>query len=333
MNQNRILIVEDESITALDLERLLKAAGHEVMGRVATAESALEIAASQRPDLVLMDINLVGPMDGVEAAARLRDQDIPVVFLTAYCDNDTLQRAKLTEPFGYLAKPVDTRALEIALEIAFLRYRLWHQLKLSEALTQAILEHAHEGILTFDRLGTILDVNTTSLQIFGCTRDEALGEQVVDFIFPPSERDKYREEMNAAQKPDADLVFVSERETILQRTGGRKFPAELTLTRLAVDGTPRFTAFVRDITLRHRAQQEQDELVHDLAEDLARAQHLSRPLPICSWCKKIRYETNYWQEVSAYLQENAGLTFIQSICPDCNRQILAQHPPLGRPSA
>src|SRR5512143_479744 len=102
----KLLVVEDESIVALDLKSSLTMLGYEVIGTAASGEDAIAWAEAGHPDLVLMDINLQGQMDGVEAANRIRARlHTPVIFLTACVDDATLQRAKVTEPFGYLIKP------------------------------------------------------------------------------------------------------------------------------------------------------------------------------------------------------------------------------------
>jgi signal transduction histidine kinase len=119
-----ILIVEDESIVALDLKRRLEALGYEVVGMVPSGERAIEQVASMLPDLVLMDIKLKGRMDGVEAAEAIRARfDLPVIFLTAYADTETLARAKHTRPYGYLVKPFEDQDLHTTVEIAL--YKHW----------------------------------------------------------------------------------------------------------------------------------------------------------------------------------------------------------------
>ena len=322
MNPTRILIVEDETIVAMDLESQLKAAGHEVLARVPTAEAALELATADRPDLVLMDITLAGRMDGVEAAACLRKSEIPVVFLTAHCDEDTLERAKLTEPFGYISKPVGARALVNAIEIAALRHRLWRKLKHSEALQGAILKGAHEGIITLDHLGRVLEFNAAAEDIFGRSRVMVLGQELVDLVFRPADQEAARRDLADALRTEDRPLFEPERELTLRHATGREFPAELTLTRVALDGPLLFTAFVRDLTRRKRAEEEKDKLVSDLMEAMGHVKRLSGLLPICAWCKKIRDDAGYWQELEAYFRQHLDATFTHGICPECEVKLL-----------
>ena len=121
----RLLIVEDEAIVAMDLRAKLVDMEYFVVGVARSGEDAVRMADEKSPDLVLMDINLQGDMDGVAAAEHIRERrTIPVVFLTAMGDKDTLQRAKITEPQGYVLKPFNERDLYAAIEVALHRYRM-----------------------------------------------------------------------------------------------------------------------------------------------------------------------------------------------------------------
>src|SRR5438132_351234 len=120
----RILVVEDERIVARDIQASLQNLGYTVTALAASAEEALRNVAANPPELVLMDIRLTGESDGIQAAARIRaDYHLPVIFLTAYADQQTIQRAKITEPFGYLLKPFEERELQTAIEMALYKHR------------------------------------------------------------------------------------------------------------------------------------------------------------------------------------------------------------------
>jgi len=124
MPSAHILVVEDERLIARDLATLLKKLGYTVVGTAASSQEALTLAREQTPDLVLLDIVLKGETDGIETAAHLKEMGIPVIFLTAYADADTLGRVKATEPLGYLVKPFDPQDVQITLEIALQFHRL-----------------------------------------------------------------------------------------------------------------------------------------------------------------------------------------------------------------
>lgn len=121
----KIFLVEDEALIALELRDRLEGLGHEVCGHAARGDEALARIPWAAPDLVLMDVGLGEGMDGIETASRLRERSpAPVVFLTAYADPATLERAKAVEPFGYLVKPFDERELHATIEMALYKHRM-----------------------------------------------------------------------------------------------------------------------------------------------------------------------------------------------------------------
>ncbi len=122
-SEKKVLIVEDEGLVAADLEEALLGLGFEVIGITGAGEEAIELATSLRPNLVLMDIFLEGEVDGIHAASEIRGLlNIPVVYLTAHADEATLERAKITEPYGYIIKPFDEVELRTALELALFKH-------------------------------------------------------------------------------------------------------------------------------------------------------------------------------------------------------------------
>ncbi len=151
MARERILIVEDEKIIALDLKRRLLDFGFEIIGIIPTGENAISVAEKEAPDLILMDIMLKGQTDGIEAAKQIRQSlDIPVVFLTSYSDQDTLERAKEAEPFGYILKPFKERELLTTIEIVLYKHRIERKLHEQEQWMSAILKGIGDGIIAID---------------------------------------------------------------------------------------------------------------------------------------------------------------------------------------
>ncbi|QGY40899.1 response regulator [Pseudodesulfovibrio cashew] len=138
MHSERILVVEDDPLARLDIQTALERAGYEVAGMAASGCEAIEMADSLRPDLVLMDIRLEGDMDGVEAAQEIsRHQDLPVIFLTVYADEETLRWAKASGPFGYLLKPVDHKELKSAIEVGLYKHQMERELKRAKEAAEA----------------------------------------------------------------------------------------------------------------------------------------------------------------------------------------------------
>ena len=124
MAKAKIMIVEDEWITADDIKMSLQSLGYAVTSMSSSGEEAIQNAEKDKPDLVLMDIVLQGEMDGIEAANQIHScYDIPIIYLTAYADEKVLERAKITEPFGYIVKPFINEDLKIAIEIALYKHK------------------------------------------------------------------------------------------------------------------------------------------------------------------------------------------------------------------
>ena len=147
MNKPSILIVEDEAIVAMHLAAQLEGLGYQVAGISATAQEAVRLAEEHRPDLVLMDVQLQGPEDGIWAARAIRDRfRLPVVFLTAYAEDTTLERAKVTEPFGYVIKPFEERELKTVIEMALYKHRADAEIRRLNRL-YAVLSHVNQAIV------------------------------------------------------------------------------------------------------------------------------------------------------------------------------------------
>ena len=125
MNTPQILVVEDEWIVAKNIQKHLQDIGYYVPYVVPSGEEAIQKARENHPDIVLMDIVLLGDLDGIETANHIRSElDIPVIYLTAYADNKMLQRAKVTEPFGYVIKPFGDKEIQIAIEMALYKQKV-----------------------------------------------------------------------------------------------------------------------------------------------------------------------------------------------------------------
>lgn len=151
MTQARILVVEDERIVALDLQHTLESFGHEVVATSPSGERAVELARVHQPDLILMDINLEGKIDGTEAAEAIQaEMHTPIIFLTAYTESSTLARAEKSAPYGYLVKPVETRALQATLRMAMARSRAERRVRQSEERLRIAMEAADLGVWEWD---------------------------------------------------------------------------------------------------------------------------------------------------------------------------------------
>jgi PAS domain S-box-containing protein len=176
-----VLVAEDEQVVALELKDRLLRSGYRVADVAASGEEAVEATRKLRPDLILMDIKLQGEMDGIAAAEAIRkDIDVPIVYLTAFADDATLQRAKLTEPYGYILKPFQERELYVVLEVSLYRFRAERALRESEAWRLALLRSVGDGVIAAGRDGAVKFLNEVAETLTGWKESEAVGKPLDD---------------------------------------------------------------------------------------------------------------------------------------------------------
>jgi PAS domain S-box-containing protein len=183
---HRVLIVEDEGLIAHDIAARLEVLGHKVVDTVSTAAEAVEMAP--KADVVLMDIRIDGPKDGIEAAREIRERrHVPVVFLTAHADRSTLERAKITGPFGYLVKPLATASLQSAIEVAVYRHRMERNLEEQEAWLRTTLASVADATVVTGPDGRIRTLNRAAETALSWTTAEAARlhySKVLPFLTP-----------------------------------------------------------------------------------------------------------------------------------------------------
>ena len=192
MKKKRILVVEDESIVARDIEVTLRSLGYAVPAVTSSGDEAIKKAGEAHPDLVLMDIRLKGDVDGVQAAKEIRARfNIPVVYLTAYADNDTLEQAKITEPYGYILKPFQERELHTSMEVALYKHEMEGKLVESQRLYEAMANVMQAGVFIVQD-GKFVLVNPSFQESTGYTEDELLGMTSLSLVHP-EDREMVRE--------------------------------------------------------------------------------------------------------------------------------------------
>lgn len=173
----KVLVVEDEGLIAHDIAGRLRTLGHEVVGTASTAKEAVELAATA--EVVLMDIRIDGPVDGIDAAAEIRERyHIPVIFLTAQEDRAILERAKLADPFGYIVKPLGRASLNTSIEIAVYKHRVERDLAEREAWMRTILTSIGDAVIVTDPDGRVLMLNPIAELLTGCIQPDANGQPI-----------------------------------------------------------------------------------------------------------------------------------------------------------
>ena len=209
MKDEKILVVEDERIIAIDLQRRLERFGYTVVGIAASGNQAIDLVKQHTPDIILMDIMLVGDIDGIETATIIKnDFAIPVIFLTAYSDEKTLERAKIAEPSGYILKPFKDKELYTTIDISLYKYRVDQELKRQQRWSTAILHSIGDGIIATSTDEKIILSNPIAEKITGWTEEEAIGKYIADII---ELEDMNETEHSKMILPNADDSFQRKR--------------------------------------------------------------------------------------------------------------------------
>ncbi|BAQ66640.1 hypothetical protein GM3709_3405 [Geminocystis sp. NIES-3709] len=175
----KILVVEDESIVAQDLQMILEDLGYNVPMFVDSGEKAIEKALEIKPNLILMDIRLIGEMDGITAAQKIIETlDIPIIYLTAHGDEKTLERAKTTQPFGYIIKPFTEQELRIAAEIALHKHQIDRKLKENAQWLATILNSISDGVIVTNNNGNVTFLNPSAEKMTGWVLSDAVNQSI-----------------------------------------------------------------------------------------------------------------------------------------------------------
>jgi PAS domain S-box-containing protein len=226
--EKQILVVEDEIIVAEDIQERLKNMGYSVPVVVSSGKEAIMKASENNPDLVLMDIMLHGEMDGIQAAEKIRsDFDIPVIYLTAYSDDKTLERARITEPYGYIIKPFNQRELQVNLEIALYKHTMEKILKDSEQWLAAVLMSIGDGVIATDPDGMVKLMNPIAEALTGWKQEDALRKPLTTVFNIKSE-----EKVNKVEDPVTKVIregifYGLVDNTILTAKGGTEIPIDI----------------------------------------------------------------------------------------------------------
>ena len=183
MQGRSILIVEDEQIVATELREMLTSLGYRIVATASTGSEALARTEETQPDLILMDIRIKGEMDGIETAGKITDRwDIPIIYLTAHADRETLRRAKLTGPMGYVLKPFSERELQIAIEMAIYKHGMESQLKEQKRRLSAMLDSIGDAVIATDAQVLVTLVNPAASALTGFAESEALGRDITTVL-------------------------------------------------------------------------------------------------------------------------------------------------------
>jgi PAS domain S-box-containing protein len=183
MTSTKVLVVEDEVIVAKTITSQLKQLGYIVTATASSGETAIAKVVETQPDLILMDIVLKGSMDGITTAAHIRQQsDVPIIYLTAYADDSTLQRVKETYPFGYIVKPCTVDDLRVAIEIGLHKHQVARDLQNNRDQLATLLRSMSDAVIATDDEGVITFMNPAAETLTEWQEDEALGQAVTTVL-------------------------------------------------------------------------------------------------------------------------------------------------------
>ena len=283
MAKARILVVEDDNITVMELRDKLQSLGYTVAAVTSSGEKAIKEAEETRPDLVLMDIRLRGDIDGVEAAEEIRARfDIPVIYVTAYADEATLQRAKTTEPYGYILKPFEDKELRTSIEVALYKHNIERRLRESERWLATTLRSIGDAVITTSAKGRVLFMNPIAEALTGWKDKEALGKQLTEVFNIVSEKTREVAE-NPVERVIREGIVVDLTSHILIARDGREIPIDDSAAPIR-DDKGKITGVVLvfyDVSERKRAEEELtkyrqqlEELVEERTTDLRKTNEL-----------------------------------------------------------
>ena len=250
MNRKKILIVEDERIIAEDIKSALLSFDYEVLGICSSGELALEKLKSITPDLIMMDIMLEGELDGIQTSEIiLKEKNIPIIYLTAYADEATLERAKLTTPYGYLLKPFEDRELNASVEMTFYRHDMEIKLERSEKRFRGLFEQSNDAIFIHNADGQIINANKKACELLGYYFQQLTAMQLSSFI--PEHRLIYTLEKFQQIKETKAISF----ETQFKKESGHIIDVDISMSYIYADENL-IQCIVRDITDKKKAERE-----------------------------------------------------------------------------
>jgi PAS domain S-box-containing protein len=225
--ETKILVVEDEGIVAEDIRRSLQNLGYTVSAVVSSGQEAVKKAEEHKPNLVLMDIVLKGEIDGIEAANRIRlCFNIPVIYLTAYTDERTLDRAKVTEPFGYIVKPFEDRELRMTIEMALYKHKTENKLREREEWLSTTLGSIGDAVIATDAHGHIRFMNPVAESLTGWKEGDAAGKSLTEVFNIINEETRKLVESPVTKVLRKGVVVGLANHTLLVARDGAEIPID-----------------------------------------------------------------------------------------------------------
>jgi len=295
-----VLIVEDDEVNAKILQNLLLEKGYAVIGVVATAEGAIGFVESRKPDIIIMDIMLVGGLTGIDAVRIIKEKnDIPIIYLTEGADNDIVNKSKETQPAGYLIKPFSHLQLEITMEMVVKKIKADRELKKyqqylehlvvertrellaevkmhkdarqyaieNELKLSVITKAANDAIILFDEFGRIIFWNTAAESMFKYPQDEMLNQNIRILFSSDNDNGEFAKGLEVIQSAIDRKYSKNKVELIATRADGVELTVEMSIANVDIEGDSNVVCIVRDISQRKAYVKEisRFKLIADLA--------------------------------------------------------------------
>lgn len=245
------------------LEQKLNDEGFQVIASVTSGEEAIKLCQKIDPDCILMDIKLSGELDGIETATIIKQQkDIPIIYLTAYTDDEIIEKAKVTDPFGYLLKPFDIRDLKKTIEIALYKHKLENRLRQSEEKFRILFDNSPLGNVLYDENGIIINANTVFSEMLGFKKEDIVGKNIWSLI--------YEKETIQSIPGDLDGYII---ETKVNQLNGEELWLKISISSISLPNySEKYSLGVaEDITFKKQSEvllQESESRLRKLVENL-----------------------------------------------------------------
>lgn len=310
MSRIRIMVVEDNEDAVVLMRMILEEHEFEICGMFGTGEEAVHYVQELAPDLILMDISLAGNIDGIEAAEQIIQLiDVPIIYLSAHADSKTLERAKITGPFGYIVKPVLAGNLYASIEMTLYRHQMELKLKASEEKYRLLVEMSSDAIAIRRDEGYIY---------FNRAFSDILGYSDVELAALDIQEIHTKHGHNMLTQSDIQRQGVennlSQYESEIKKKDGSVIEVEVSSAIIEYRGQKASFEVLRDMT-------ERKAILKQLQESVDKNKSLAGIIPICASCKKIRdedKERSPWIDPELFISERLpDVKFSHGICPDC----------------
>jgi PAS domain S-box-containing protein len=308
MVKRKILIVHDEAMAAGQLEQRLTGLDYEVTGIASSGERAIAMAAQAAPDLLLIEMPLRPDMNLAEAVEEFQTgRQIPEVFIISEADQAHLGAARVSAPSGFVVKPFTERELRGGIELALCRH---DAARAVNALEDRFFANSVDMLCLLDFNGRFKRLNPAWERTLGFTRQELMAKPFIEFVHPDDRERTLKQNLEVRSGGQA----LSFENRYLCKDGSYRW----FLWNAAPDSVEHVIySMARDVTVRKQAEEERERLLTELQSALAEVKTLQEILPMCSYCRKIRDDENYWHTVENYISQHTSTRFSHGICPHC----------------